>query len=88
MNIQRFLKQIHLTQDQEILCSDCLDQVNQYVDLELNGQPAEVLMPDLKRHLDICTVCHEEYVILRDLSQAQQDEQPPSTDELLRFFRE
>lgn len=87
MNLKKFLKQIHQTQEDEIVCSDCLEQVDQYVDLELSGQPAEGLMPHLKHHLDQCPVCHEEYQLLLDLARQEQGGQLQSIDDLKKGIR-
>ena len=87
MNIQSFLQLIHQTQEEEILCSDCLDLVNQYVDLELDGQPAEMLMPHLKHHLDMCPVCQEEYTLLRALAGLEPGDPILSIEELQSYFR-
>ena len=86
MNVQRFMRQVHQTQEDEILCSTCLEQVDQYIELELGGQPAHALMPRLKHHLEMCPVCHEEYIILRDLAKLEQQGQPPSIEELQTHF--
>lgn len=82
MKIQTFITRIRETRDEEILCSDCLDQVSQFVDLELDGQPAETLMPMLHQHLIQCPVCMEEYHLLRELAQAEYNGLPPSIDDL------
>ncbi len=68
LSIAAWLKKVHHTQAHEILCSECLERIDIYVDLELQGQDAARLMPDLRHHLDMCRVCEEEYELLRDLA--------------------
>ncbi len=68
---ERILHSIHETQDDEILCSDCFDQISDYVDLEIAGKDAEKRMPRLKQHLGQCRVCREEYQVLLDLARQQ-----------------
>ena len=82
MKIHALLTSIQETRDEEILCSDCLDQVSQFVDLELDGQPAETLMPMLHQHLNQCPVCMEEYDLLRELAQAERSSAPLSIEQL------
>lgn len=51
----------------ELLCDECFEKLDQYVDLELsNGAPDEKI-PGMRPHLDGCPACHEEYDSLREL---------------------
>jgi hypothetical protein len=48
------------TEEDEISCSECMDLLDQYVDLLDSGQdPAEVL-PEIEQHLIVCNCCHNE----------------------------
>ncbi len=78
----RWVKRIRDTQDVEIDCSACLDQVSQYVDLELATGRAAEQMPQVKQHLDQCAVCFDEYQVLRDLARMEMKGDLPSTDQL------
>lgn len=66
-----WLQRVMLSQNEEILCSECLDQVARYVDLELGGSDAAHEMPEVKHHLDQCRVCREEYEILLALARLE-----------------
>jgi hypothetical protein len=79
---ERWLKNIHQTQEQEISCSECFDQVSQFVDVELAGEDAAARMPLLRQHLDQCATCREEYETLRDLKRLENEGQLPSMDDL------
>jgi hypothetical protein len=65
---ERIMRSLIHTQDQEISCSDCFDQVSDYVDLEIAGENAATKMPQTKQHLDQCRVCREEYETLLELA--------------------
>ena len=78
----RWVKRILDTQDDEINCSTCLDQVSQYVDLELSHGNAAERMPQVKQHLDQCGVCFDEYQVLRELARLENEGRSPSNDEL------
>jgi hypothetical protein len=78
----RWMKRIRDTQPDEIDCSACLDQVSQYVDLELAGSDAAGNLPLVKQHLEQCGVCFEEYQALRELARLELDGSLPSQDEL------
>ena len=64
----RLMRAIRLTEDAEIDCSTCLDQVATYVDRELAGADVAGEMPHLHLHLALCGDCLEEYEALRDLA--------------------
>jgi len=82
---RRLLRQLQETQDQELSCSECFDQLSDYVDLELAGQPVGERLPMLRQHLAQCGVCREEYQVLRELAQmAEEGERPAEDDRLNR----
>jgi hypothetical protein len=66
---RRLLRQLQETQDQELSCSECFEQLSDYVDLELAGQPVAEHLPLLRQHLTQCGVCREEYQVLRELAE-------------------
>ena len=51
----------------ELLCDECFEKIDQYVDLELQGIAADQQIPGMRPHLDGCPACHEEYESLREL---------------------
>ena len=53
--------------DSEIGCSECFEQLDRYVDLELAGRDADAELPGLRAHLDGCPACREEHESLRAL---------------------
>jgi hypothetical protein len=75
---RRLLRQLQETQDQELSCSECFDQLSDYVDLELAGQPVAERLPRLRQHLVQCRVCREEYQVLRELAQLTETHELPS----------
>ena len=80
--LERWLKNIYETQEQEISCSECFDQVSRFVELEVSGQNAPAQMPQLKQHLNQCRACHDEYEALRDLRLLEEKGELPSVDDL------
>lgn len=80
----QLLKRVRDTRDEEIDCSACLDQVSQYVELELTtGDPGQIL-PLVEHHLAQCKVCQEEYLILRELALLEARGEQPTKEELIR----
>ena len=52
----------------EILCDECFEKIDQYVELELSGQDPDAAIPGMRPHLDGCPACSEEYESLRALA--------------------
>ena len=52
----------------EVLCDECFEKLDEYVDLELAGAPAEERIPGMRAHLEGCSACREEYESLRELA--------------------
>jgi hypothetical protein len=55
----------------EILCDECFEKIDEYVDLELIGAAADEAIPGMRAHLDGCPACHEEYESLRELARSE-----------------
>ena len=60
------------TSEPEIDCDECFDQLDRYVELELRGAPADVLIPGLRLHLAMCPACAEEHESLRALLETEE----------------
>ncbi len=74
----RILRSIFETRDDEISCSECFDQISDYVDREIADEVVTKQMLLVRQHLDQCRVCREEYETLLDLArlEAPQDISP------------
>ena len=62
------LKRLLGPAEPEILCDECFEKIDEYVDLELLGAAADEAIPGMRAHLDGCPACHEEYESLRELA--------------------
>ena len=63
------LSRIYHTQEEEIDCATLYETIAQFVDLELSGEDAALLLPLVHQHLDQCPNCHELYEALRLIAQ-------------------
>jgi hypothetical protein len=79
---ERWLQNIYDTRDEEISCSECFDSVSHYVEVDVSGEDAAAIMPQLRQHLDQCPACRAEYETLRDLRRLEEGGDPPSPDDL------
>jgi hypothetical protein len=52
----------------ELLCDECFERLDEYVDLELRGARADERIPGMRPHLEGCPACAEEYESLRELA--------------------
>jgi predicted anti-sigma-YlaC factor YlaD len=61
------LKRLLGPAEPELLCDECFEKLDQYVELELEGRPADEQIPGMRPHLEGCPACREEYDSLREL---------------------
>jgi hypothetical protein len=59
------LKRLLGPAEPEVLCDECFERLDEYVELELQGEPADDRIPGLRVHLEGCPACHEDYESLR-----------------------
>jgi hypothetical protein len=62
------LKRLLGPREPELLCDECFEKLDEYVDLELAGGPADERVPGMRAHLEGCPACYEEYASLRALA--------------------
>ncbi|MCR9296394.1 MAG: hypothetical protein NXI32_27095 [bacterium] len=58
------LRQIGLTEDQEIDCDQCLALVAEFAEQEACGARVRAALEAVRQHLAICGECQEEYAAL------------------------
>jgi hypothetical protein len=56
--------------EEELSCEACFEQLNRYVDLELDGHDADALVPGMDAHLRACPACREDRESLRAFVEA------------------
>jgi hypothetical protein len=64
------LKRLLGPAEPELLCDECFEKLDEYVELELQGAPAKERIPGMRAHLEGCPACHGDYDSLRDLVQS------------------
>ena len=60
----KLLQMVDGTDDDEIPCDEVFELIDRYVELEERGEDAASLLPFVKKHLDRCRDCLEEYEAL------------------------
>jgi hypothetical protein len=69
-NGDAMLKLIHMlenTEDIELTCDEVFAIIDHYVELEARGEDAARILPLVRKHLDNCRDCFEEYESLSQL---------------------
>ena len=56
----------------EVSCEQCFELLDQYVELELDGDDADTRIPGMREHLEGCPACREEHESLRALVGGEQ----------------
>ena len=69
----RLLQMVDNTDEVEIPCDEVFDLLDLYVECEARGEDVTELLPLVKRHLDKCQDCHEEYEALTRIIEASSD---------------
>jgi hypothetical protein len=80
--LEKWLKNVYATQEEEISCTECFDLVSGLVELEARNENVGALMQRVKQHLAQCKACRDEYEALRDLRRLEDQGEFPSVDDL------
>ena len=71
---QNTLKRLLGPGEPEVLCDECFDRLDEYVELELQGGRADEQIPGMRAHLEGCPACLEDYDSLRELVQGSESD--------------
>ena len=58
------------TEEGHYSCAETYDLLDEYVEMVASNEEAELLMPIVKQHLDMCPDCKGEYQILLNILQS------------------
>jgi anti-sigma factor RsiW len=65
--IDKTLQRLLGPAEPELLCDECFEKIDEYVEVELEDADADERIPGMRAHLVGCPACREEYESLRDL---------------------
>jgi anti-sigma factor RsiW len=60
----------------EVTCEECFERLDEYVELELDGEDAEARVPGRGAHLEGCPACREDHESLRELVRSDRSRDP------------
>jgi hypothetical protein len=64
MRLKGMIKMVDATADIELACEEAYRLLDEYADMLLRGEDPEVLLPQVKHHLEMCMDCREEFEML------------------------
>jgi len=62
--LQNMISMIRSTEEKEISCGECYDQLEIFIENQLAGLSPSQMIPMVQKHLDRCLDCREEYELL------------------------
>jgi hypothetical protein len=65
------LKRLLGPAEPELLCDECFEKLDEYVELELRGLDADGRIPGMRAHLEGCPACREDHGSLRELVESE-----------------
>jgi len=63
-HLNSLIQMVIHTEDEELSCDEVFELLDQYAELNIEGQEAAGLLPLVKEHLERCKDCREEYEAL------------------------
>jgi hypothetical protein len=68
--VHRLLKMIQQTQDEELTCPECLDDLDKYVQSVLEGMPVAGVLERVREHLEACPCCEGQFKLVLETLEA------------------
>jgi hypothetical protein len=68
--VARLLKMIQHTQDVELTCPECLDELDKYAQSILDGMPVDGVLNQVREHLEACPCCTDQFTLVLDTLQS------------------
>jgi hypothetical protein len=65
--IQQLVIALKHTKNEEMDCAEVYNLIDQFVELTLQGEDTQKLLPLVHHHLEMCRDCREEYEALKDI---------------------
>ena len=72
--LKKMLRAILNTSEEELGCGECFEQLDEFIEMKLNGKSPEEAMPLVHAHLQKCKECREEYEALLEALKSLRDE--------------
>lgn len=71
-DLGKLARALDMTSEEELACDECFEELDRFVEMELDGLDAAAAMPLVQAHLEKCGDCREEYEALLNALRAEQ----------------
>jgi hypothetical protein len=71
VNRDAMVKRLLGPEEPELSCDECFEELDRYVEAELDGGDPDAAAPGLRAHLDGCRACAEDHESLLEYARAQ-----------------
>lgn len=68
--VKALVQMTALTEEKELTCGEAYEVLEQFAEALLSGENVAELMPEVRRHLELCMDCREELDILLEALKA------------------
>ena len=68
------LNMLRNTNDAELSCPECADQLDKYAQRILDDEPLDEVLVLVKEHLAACSGCNDEFLLILETIRAMEDE--------------
>jgi hypothetical protein len=68
--VNRLLTMIGQTQEVELTCPECLDELDKYTQRMLDGMPLDGVLARVREHLEACPCCSGQYKLVLETLKA------------------
>lgn len=62
--VDRLLKMIQQTREEELTCPECLDELDKYTQSILDGIPLDGVLVRVREHLEACPCCTGQFELV------------------------
>ncbi len=74
--LSKLARMLSETHEEEIGCDECLEEIDRFAEMELEGLDAAEAMPLVQDHLSKCGDCREEFEALLEALRAAEGSEP------------
>jgi len=71
--VGRLLKMIQQTQEVELSCPECLNEMDKYAQSILDSMPIDGVLDRVREHLEACSCCNGQFTLVLETLDAMEE---------------